>query len=308
MTQRALVVAALAIAPATAFAGRKDDAKAHVAKATRAHTDGRFDDARVELEAAYALDPRPDLLYALGQVHAKLGNCVEAKRYFKRFVAGQSDPQIARIVDQAIAACKPATVPEPQPPSPSVSERIPEPDRPPADRPPEDSSPPSSGPPSDRPARPSSPPPSTDLPPPGSPPAQDRLSAATRHPSPFARTRTARAEAAPRRPWYTDALGDALVLGGVAATVVGLVEYRSALSDLDAAEDHASTTSLARYHELVDDARGKRTTSIVLVGAGGALIAAGIVRYVLREDRTEVRTVGVAPARGGGVVTYEGSF
>jgi hypothetical protein len=109
-------------------------------------------------------------------------------------------------------------------------------------------------------------------------------------------------------PWYKDQLGGALVLGGVVATVVGLVEYRSALTNLDAAEDTASTTSLARYHELVDNARGKRATSIVFVGAGSALIVAGIVRYVLRGDTTETRTVGVAPAHGGGVVTYEGSF
>jgi len=110
------------------------------------------------------------------------------------------------------------------------------------------------------------------------------------------------------RPWYKDKLGDALVLGGVLATVVGLVEYRSALSDLDTAENASSTTTLARYHELVDNARGKRATSIVFVGAGGALIVAGIVRYALRGDATEARTVGVAPAHGGGVVTYEGSF
>jgi hypothetical protein len=109
-------------------------------------------------------------------------------------------------------------------------------------------------------------------------------------------------------PWYKDKLGDALVLGGVVATVVGLVEYRSALSDLDAAEDASSTTTLARYHELVDNARGKRDTSILFVGAGAALVTAGIVRYVLRGDTTEVRTVGVAPTHGGGVVTYEGSF
>ena len=111
-----------------------------------------------------------------------------------------------------------------------------------------------------------------------------------------------------RSAWYKDKLGDGLVLGGVAAVVVGLVEYRSALSDLDAAENRTHTTTLARYNQLVDRAHGKRTASIVLTGAGGALIAAGVARYILHDRSTEVRGVGVAPAHGGGVVTYLGRF
>src|SRR4051812_36772760 len=81
---------ALAVAPATAHADAAADSKAHVARATQAHKDGRFDDARAELEAAYGLTPRPDLLYALGQVHAKLGRCSDATAYYKRFAATQS--------------------------------------------------------------------------------------------------------------------------------------------------------------------------------------------------------------------------
>jgi uncharacterized membrane protein YidH (DUF202 family) len=124
----------------------------------------------------------------------------------------------------------------------------------------------------------------------------------------LARTKSAPAPVVPRQgsPWYKDKLGDALVLGGVAATVVALVEYRGALSDLDTAEDMALTTNRVRYSELVDRAHSKRTTSVVLVGAGGALLVAGIIRYVLHDGTMDAHTVGVAPARGGGVVTYEG--
>jgi len=98
----------LGLAPATARADPGDDARAHVAQATRAHKEGRYEDARVELEAAYVLAPKPELLYALGQIHAKLGRCRAAAAYFQRFAATQSDPQVAKVVDQAIAACKPA--------------------------------------------------------------------------------------------------------------------------------------------------------------------------------------------------------
>src|SRR5262245_15273374 len=74
----------LLVAPASAFAGKSDQAKAHVAKATKAHKAGRYEEARAELEAAYALDPKPELLYALGQVQAKLGHCDQALDYYKR--------------------------------------------------------------------------------------------------------------------------------------------------------------------------------------------------------------------------------
>jgi tetratricopeptide (TPR) repeat protein len=266
----------LAGAPAIAVAGKaEDEAKAHVAKATRAHQDGNFEEARAELEAAYALDPRPDLLYALGQVHAKLGDCREATSYYRRFAASQKDPQVAKVVDQAIAACKPASDTPPAAPS----------DTPPADAP-------------------STAPPAAD--------AAPRTTAAspstaTPRPSPFGGG-TRQVPVAQRTPWYKDKLGDGLVLGGVVASVIGLVQYRSALSDLDEAEDRASTTTLARYEELVDGAGSKRTTALLLAGAGGALIAAGVVRFVLVEGNTETRNVAIAPARGGGVVTYGGSF
>lgn len=237
------------VAPATALADKADDAKAHVANATRAHKEGHYDEARVELEAAYKLAPGPELLYALGQVHAKLGNCPEATAYFQRFAAAKNDPQVAQIVDQAIAACKPS--------APAAA--------------PDAASPPSS-------ANPAAP------------------------------------AAAPEPPaWYQDKLGDGLVLGGLAVAVVGLVEYRHARADLDSAEDRASTTTLARYHDLVDSAHGERTAAIVLAGAGSVLIGAGIARYLLHDrllhDRaSEVRGVGVAPAPGGGVVSYAGRF
>ena len=265
----------LVVAPAAALAGNKDEAKAHIAKATQAHKDGRYADARVELEAAYALDPRPELLYALGQVDAKLGNCRDAINHYQRFVATQSDPQVTRVVEQAIAACK-----SPEPPEPATSTeptRSAEPARP--QRPPRPAKSATEGAPSD-----------------GA--AEQPAARAPLAPSP---------DVAQHAPWYRDTVGDALVAGGVVAAMVGLVEYRSALSDLEAAGDRGTTTTLDRYHELVDNAHRKRTMSLVLAGAGGALIGAGIVRFVLHREPTEVR-VGVAPAHGGGVVTYGGSF
>src|SRR5215470_9409325 len=104
---------ALVTAPAAARADNAEEARVHVARATRAHQEGRYDEARVELEAAYALAPRSDLLYALGQVHAKLGHCRDAEAYFRRYAATQHDARVAKVIDQAIAACQPAAAPAP---------------------------------------------------------------------------------------------------------------------------------------------------------------------------------------------------
>jgi tetratricopeptide (TPR) repeat protein len=216
-----------------------------VARATQAHKAGRYDDARVELEAAYALTPKPELLYALGQVHAKLGRCGDATAYFRRFAATQSDPQVARVTDQAIAACKPAAPP------------------------------------------PAAPPPSA--------PAASPAPPAAAAPPEAAR-------------WYHDKLGDGLVIAGVTAVIVGLVEYRSAVSDLDAAEDRTAAPTVARYLELVGEAHDKRTTALVLTGVGGLLIAGGVVHHALRDRGAEARGVAVAPVSGGGLVTYAGRF
>jgi tetratricopeptide (TPR) repeat protein len=278
--RRSLVwlILALVAAPAAARADNAEEARVHVARASRAHKEGRYDEARIELEAAYALAPRSDLLYAIGQVHAKLGRCRDAETYFRRYAATQHDPRVARVVDQAIAACQPATAP-----APAIDSPLPASAPPPA-------------------------PPATDSPAPASP--APIPSPTSRPASPFAAPRSAPAAVAPPPPrrWYQDKLGDGLVLGGMVAGAVGLIEYRSARSDLDAAEDRTRTTTLARYHALVDGAHDRRTAAILLFGGSGALIASGVLRYALHADGAEVGGVSVAPLRGGGVITYAGSL
>ncbi len=204
---------------------------------TKAHAAGDFNKALVELEAAYALDPQPDLLYAIGQVESKLGNCPEATSYFERFRATQTDPAVPKVIEQAIAACKPRVVEAPPP---------------------------------------------RQAPPPPPPP------------TPVAHSH-----------WYSDAIGDAFVVGGVAAGIVGVVFYRKATSDLDSAE---TSGSLSAYDSLVSDAHSERTTYVILMAGGGALVVAGIVKYVLRGGSSETATIGMVPASGGGLVTWGGRF
>ena len=103
---------AISLVSVTAFAGHKQDAKKHVDKAMKAHAEGKFDVALTELRAAYKLDPQPDLLYAMGQVYSKLGRCTDATESFEKFRnIKKKDATIGKVVDEAIAACKPADTP-----------------------------------------------------------------------------------------------------------------------------------------------------------------------------------------------------
>ncbi len=233
----------------------------HLEQATRARKDGRFDDACVELEAAYALDPQPDLLYQIGQAYAKLGKCDEASTFYKRFLGTQKGPQIRDRIDRAIEECKPDFTVARQPSKP------PDNARPPPDEP--------------TPAK--------------SPSVQ---TARTKQvPSPNIAQR--------HTPWYEDKLGDSLVIGGFAAAVVSLVVYRSALSDLDSAEQ---SSDYQQVLTLVDRAYSKRMPSIVLASGGTALITAGILRYVLRSKTIDSLAIRIAPVRDGGMVSYARRF
>ncbi len=110
----------------------------------------------------------------------------------------------------------------------------------------------------------------------------------------------------PPERWYKDRLGGALVIGGTVTTLVGVLVYRAAASDLDSAE---AAGTLAGYTELVDAAHTKRAYSVILIGGGLALAGAGVVRYVLHARGTETHDIAVIPVdRDGGLVTWSGRF
>ena len=97
-----------------------------VAKARELLEAGNATDARVELLAAYELEPQPALLFALGQVELKLGNYDAAIGYYDRFIAtGPSEDQVA-LAQQALGAARmQLTAPrvEPVPPAPRFEHR-----------------------------------------------------------------------------------------------------------------------------------------------------------------------------------------
>ena len=236
-----LVLLLLAAAPSTAHADAKAkvEARARMEKATELYGQGKYAEALNELTIAYTLDPQPEALYAIGQMHVQLGNCDQAILFYERFLSTNPDAVPAGAAQEAIDTCK------------SKPDAITKPDPPPPPEPP--------------------PPP----PPPESP------------------------------AWYSDKLGAVLLGGGVLLGLAGVVTYASARSDVDAAED---ATNYQSHADLVDSARSKRTIAAVLGAVGVGLVGAGVTRYVLVRRAGGSATVGVAPAPGGGLVTWSGRF
>jgi tetratricopeptide (TPR) repeat protein len=246
---RSFVLAvALTATPARAFADAKADAKEHIAKASAAHDAGKLDVALAELNIAYTLDPQPDLLYAIAQVHVQLGQCPLAITFYKRFLATHPSDDAVAVVNEAIHTCE------------------------------------------------TKPPPAIEAPPP------EPVAAPPPQPAPIAPAPVAIAVDQPA--FYTDVIGDVLVGAGLVAGIAGVVEYASARSALGDA-DHAST--YAASQSLVDSAHTRRDVSLGLGVGGAVLIGAGVVHYVLHR-REAAGGVAIAPAHGGGVVTWSGRF
>lgn len=242
---RTLTISLVLCAPLVAHAG--DKAQPHIAKAMQAHKAGNFAEALAELQLAYKLDPKPELLFAIGQVNVKLERCDDAVTYYEKYLATKPTARAAADTREAIATCKAQQL-------------------------------------------------AAQLPPPPLPPPSD---------SPYLPGREKAAVTHTRAPWYKDKVGDALVVGGVAASVIGLVLYAGARGELDDAE---SAPDLPHYEDLVDSAHSKRTWSIVLVGSGVALIGVGVAHYMLHDRHTETRGIGMVPTTSGGLVTWSGQF
>lgn len=282
---------ALSLVSVTAFAGHKQDAKKHVDKAMKAHAEGKFDVALTELRAAYKLDPQPDLLYAMGQVYSKLGRCTDATESFEKFRnTKKKDATIGKVVDEAIAACKPADTPfsDSHPAEGSTTE-------------PAKSEPATTEPTTTEPAKVET----TQAPPVETAPAPPVETA----PPPVETAPPPPAEKPPMAApgpghWYGDVVGDALVAGGIVAIVVSGVEYAGARSSVD---DASNAMTLDQYNKSLDDAHGKRTVSLILGGAGVALVAGGLVHYMFHGKHAE-SGVAVVPTAGGGMITWSGGL
>jgi hypothetical protein len=241
----------------------KAEAKQHVAKATSLHREGMFAEALLELKTAYALDPQPQLLFAMGQLHVRLGQCPQAITFYERFLESKPARTQAQIAIEAIETCKTAPPPV-EPPSKPASVTGPGVAVDPVEV---------------------SPPP---------PPENEPPIAAVRAP----RVVTV-------RPWYTNYVADALVVGGVVSGVAGIAMFSSARQDRTQAD---GVTQYEDYTDLLDGAKSKQTYAMVLGGASVALIAVGAVHFMLADRTVTDHGVQITPSRGGGTVSWTRRF
>lgn len=106
MRSLALVALLLGAVAPPAHADPAEPPALDLAKIRELYARRDYEGVRREVRAAYARDPDPALLFALGQVELHLGNYAAAIAYYERFIAsGPSEEQIA-LAQQAIGAAR----------------------------------------------------------------------------------------------------------------------------------------------------------------------------------------------------------
>lgn len=75
--------------------------------------DGNYAAAVVELEAAYAIEPAPKLLYAWAQAERFLGNCEKAVPLYEQFIATDPGGEALEVAKEGIRKCEEAQGKEP---------------------------------------------------------------------------------------------------------------------------------------------------------------------------------------------------
>jgi hypothetical protein len=139
MTFRRCIELILCLVVAVGSARAEDGFKTHYEAGLSHYSSEEYDAAIKEFEAAYAIKPRPRLLFNIGQAHRNLGNARAALHYYLLYQALENAPkpglkselegyiaQMKSIVDQAERARRaedhdvdePAVSPPPPPPPP----------------------------------------------------------------------------------------------------------------------------------------------------------------------------------------------
>ncbi|MCA9709460.1 MAG: hypothetical protein KDK70_26705, partial [Myxococcales bacterium] len=102
-------------------------------------------------------------------------------------------------------------------------------------------------------------------------------------------------EAPPTPPWHTDPWGGVLVVGGVAGLGAGIGLYVQSRADARAAQ---SADTLQSYDDRATRALRLDRAGIATMAIGSALIAGGVIRYVVVATRGRRSRVALVPAAG----------
>ncbi len=96
--------------------------------------------------------------------------------------------------------------------------------------------------------------------------------------------------------WYRDPWGGAMFGGGLGATASGAVLWGLSIRELDASTQLDDET---RFAQARTRAQRLRTTAVVALAAGGALLTGAAVRYILVARRPRRSTAWIAPTGHG---------
>jgi len=269
--KRWIFVAAIAAA-SPAFAGPKEEAKQHLDAAAVAFKENRLEDTLLELNKAYALDPKPELHYSIGQVYVKLDRCDDAILAYQNFLASKPSRERADLANQAIDKCKAQKAAQPPPPTDEKKDVV--------------TTPPPTGPDNEAPPGMETKPP-TDASTPTGPTAP-----------------VTHADAGPPA-WYKDKLGIGLTGGGAVVTIIGLVMLSSAQSKAD---DASNADTYGDSSSQYDDAKSQRTTSLIVTTVGLAAIGVGVWRFLKVKKQNEEHNVAIVPTADGGMITFSRGF
>jgi hypothetical protein len=97
------------------------EAQQHLDLSVAAYKAGDFATASKEIEAAYAIDPKPQLLYTWAQAKRLGGHCAEAIDLYRRFAAASATDEQRTAAQTGISLCEKdlAKKPEPTPVEPT---------------------------------------------------------------------------------------------------------------------------------------------------------------------------------------------
>ncbi len=111
-----------------------------------------------------------------------------------------------------------------------------------------------------------------------------------------------------RRAWYRNWTAHALVAGGVATLVTGVVVWQQGRLTIDRAWSADTYESYVARSRDLSRADAMQKSGVALMGVSGALLVAGALTYVLYRPTERRPTVGFLAGPGGALLSARGSF
>lgn len=222
-----------------------------------------------ELKLGYQADPRPEYLFMLGQAQRLSGACADAILSYKGFVRTASGNQVA-AGQGLIRGCE-AELAQARKAAEEEQQRM---------------------------------------------AAEEALRVATARKAELARSEAAKPAAAPPAAtasspvvavhhWYGDPLGGLLFFPGVAAGATGTVLL--VLGNGEVSRANMAATQGA-YDGLIRTGQLKQMIGVVALSAGAAVLAGGVIRYVVVGQRNDAPAVAIVPTTDGMAAVVSGSF